>query len=41
MSIEPPSYAWLIDDRLALAERPGGGGRSHRIARRHQALNLR
>lgn len=34
MSIEPQSYAWLIDDRLAVAERPGGGGRSHRIARR-------
>ncbi len=34
MGIEPQSYAWLIDDRLVVAERPGGGGRSHRIARR-------
>ncbi len=34
MSIAPQSYVWLIDDRLAVAERPGGGGRSHRIARR-------
>ncbi len=34
MSTTPPTHAWLIDDRLAIAERPGGGGRSHRIARR-------
>ncbi len=34
MDTEPQSYAWLIDDRLVVAERPGGGGRSHRIARR-------
>lgn len=31
---EPTTYAWLIPGRLAVAERPGGGGRSHRIARR-------
>ncbi len=36
--IEPPQYTWLIPDRLALAERPGGGGRSHRVARREQEL---
>lgn len=29
-----PFHSWLIDDRLVIAERPGGGGRSHRIARR-------
>lgn len=27
-------HTWLIEDRLALAERPGGGGRSHRIHQR-------
>ncbi len=27
---EPRSYAWLLPGRLAVAERPGRGGRSHR-----------
>jgi hypothetical protein len=31
---EPLAYAWLIPHRLAVAERPGGGGRSHRRDRR-------
>lgn len=30
----PQSFAWIIDSRLAVAERLGGGGRSHRTARR-------
>lgn len=30
----PLTYAWLIHRRLAVAERPGGGGRSHRRDRR-------
>jgi hypothetical protein len=28
--MEPRSYAWIIPERLAVAERPGRGGRSHR-----------
>ena len=30
----PSTYAWLLPARLAVAERPGGGGRSHRRERR-------
>jgi hypothetical protein len=36
--IEPRVYAWLVPGRLAVAERPGGGGRTHRIARREAEL---
>jgi hypothetical protein len=36
--VEPRVYAWLVADRLAVAERPGGGGRSHRITRRTAEL---
>jgi hypothetical protein len=36
--MEPRTYAWIIPDRLAVAERPGGGGRSHRRARRDEEL---
>lgn len=32
--LAPPVHVWLIPGRLAVAERPGGGGRSHRRARR-------
>ena len=28
--MEPKTYAWIIPGRLAVAERPGRGGRSHR-----------
>jgi len=35
---EPRAYAWLVPGCLAVAERPGGGGRSHRIARREAEL---
>ena len=35
----PPSPVWLIDRRLAVAERPGGGGRSHRVPRRNADLS--
>lgn len=35
---EPPVSTWLVDGRLALAERPGGGGRSHRRVRRDADL---
>lgn len=30
----PRFHAWIVPDRIAVAERPGGGGRSHRRARR-------
>jgi hypothetical protein len=36
--LEPRTYAWIIDRRLAVAERPGGGGRAHRRARRDAEL---
>jgi hypothetical protein len=33
--MSPPRFhAWIVPDRIAVAERPGGGGRSHRRARR-------
>lgn len=35
---EPHHHTWLIPQRLALSERPGGGGRSHRVIRREQEL---
>ena len=28
--MEPKRYAWIVPARLAVAERPGRGGRSHR-----------
>jgi hypothetical protein len=28
--MEPKTYAWILPGRLAVAERPGHGGRSHR-----------
>ena len=31
---EPKVYTWLVPGRVVVAERPGGGGRSHRRARR-------
>lgn len=35
MVMSPPRFhAWIVPDRIAVAERPGGGGRSHRRARR-------
>lgn len=33
---EPRFYAWLRPGRLAVAERPGGGGRSHRRSLRER-----
>ncbi len=32
--MEPRTYAWIIPGRLAVAERPGGAGRSHNRERR-------
>jgi len=37
--LEPRTYAWLIPERLAVAERPGGGGRSHRRLRRDAEID--
>lgn len=34
--MEPRHYAWLLPGRLAVAERPGGGGARHRKSRRAQ-----
>ncbi len=36
--MEPRTYAWIIPGRLAVAERPGGGGRSNRRERRFAEL---
>ncbi|MGD9573709.1 MAG: hypothetical protein AB7V62_17660 [Thermoleophilia bacterium] len=36
--MEPKRYAWIIPGRLAVAERPGGGGRSHRRALRESEM---
>jgi hypothetical protein len=33
-----PVHAWIVPGSLAVAERPGGGGRSQRVARRHREL---
>lgn len=34
METEPRTYSWIVPERLAVAERPGGGGRNHRRSRR-------
>lgn len=40
MSAAPkvPVHAWIVPGQLAIAERPGGGGRSQRVTRRHADL---
>ena len=37
--MEPANYAWIIPGRVAVAERPGRGGRQHRRALREQELD--
>lgn len=37
--MEPTTYAWIVPGRLAVAERPGGAGRSHRRVRRAGELD--
>jgi hypothetical protein len=37
-AIKVPVHAWIVPGSLAIAERPGGGGRSHRVARRQAEL---
>lgn len=36
--IEPRNFAWIIKDRLAVSERPGGYARNHRKVRRHEEI---
>ena len=36
--MEPATYAWIVPNRLAVAARPGGAGRSHRRLRRSGEL---
>lgn len=38
LALRPPPHAWIVPGALVIAERPGGGGRSHRTARRHAEL---
>ena len=37
--MEPRKYAWIVPGRLAVAERPGGAGRSHNRERRAGELD--
>lgn len=36
--IEPRNFGWIIKDRLAVSERPGGYSRNHRKVRRHEEI---
>ena len=36
--IQPRSFAWVIKDRLAICERPGGFGPNHRRVRRQEEI---
>ncbi len=36
--IEPRYFCWIIRDRLAVSERPGGYARNHRKVRRHEEI---
>ncbi len=36
--LEPRNFTWIIKDRLAAAERPGGFSRNHRKVRRQEEL---
>jgi hypothetical protein len=36
--IQPRNLIWVLKDRLAISERPGGYGRSHRRVRRQEEL---
>ncbi len=36
--LEPRFFCWIIKDRLAVSERPGGYARSHRKVRREEEL---
>jgi hypothetical protein len=36
--IAPRNFAWIVKDRLAISERPGGYARSHRPVRRQEEI---
>jgi hypothetical protein len=36
--LEPRGFAWIVTDRLAASERPGGFARNHRKVRRQEEL---
>ena len=36
--IKPRNFAWIIRDRLAICERPGGYGANHRRVRRQEEI---
>jgi hypothetical protein len=36
--IEPRNFAWVIKEKLAVSERPGGYARNHRKVRRHEEI---
>ncbi len=36
--IQPRNFHWVIKDRLAVCERPGGYSRNHRKVRRHEEI---
>jgi hypothetical protein len=36
--IEPRNFGWIIKDRLAFCERPGGQSANHRRVRRHEEI---
>ena len=36
--IEPRKFCWVIKDSLAICERPGGFGESHRSVRRQEEV---
>lgn len=36
--IEPRYFCWVIRDKLAVSERPGGYARNHRKVRRHEEI---
>jgi len=36
--IQPRHFNWVIQDRLAICERPGGFGQNHRKVRRQEEI---
>lgn len=36
--IEPRNFVWILKDKLAVSERPGGYARNHRKVRRHEEI---
>ena len=36
--IEPRNFTWILKDKLAISERPGGYARNHRKVRRHEEI---